>query len=207
VAPGYTFGAQWADVSLIDYQAHSNTGGILNAGESIAGASFTAASAYESGSMQSLSAFTLHGTKEVQDKTFVNMKGIWFDTSCRSNESTKDVEFGSAAYLKLLRDDNDSTYLGAGTDMVVCSGNHTLRIFTNNTKDISFQNLTNMTGLNLTGKSKTTVSISPITPTTSNITSTVTPATSSADEGIKTQEADNILDMVIEFFKNLMKVI
>ncbi len=120
VAPGYTFGAKWGEVTVVDYLRHINTSGILSQGESFYGSEYRAASAFEAGSLGAIKAFTLLGTKEAGDKTFITNGTVWVDTACSGNESLEVVRFASPAYFSLLDDERLAGYLTVGDDMVVC---------------------------------------------------------------------------------------
>jgi hypothetical protein len=147
VAPGYTFGAKWTEVSILDYQSKTNTTAILNQGESLSGASYTAASDFESGSLEYIKAFELLGTKEADDKTFVTNGTNWVDTACTGNESTDKIRFGSAGYFELLKNEKFTTYLSVSENMRIClSGDYALEIYnSNSTEESNYEVVLNKT--------------------------------------------------------------
>lgn len=139
LAPGYTFGSKWVDVSMTDVQDMTSAGGILNQGEALSGAEYTGASAFKSGNVNSMESFRILGAKEVGDKTFIRIGSVWTDTSCAGNESVEKVEWGSGRYEELMKDDDVSGYLPAGEDTIICFSqeNHALQIFTGNSSNSS----------------------------------------------------------------------
>lgn len=65
-------------------------------------------------------AATLDAVKQVKNKTFHLRKGVWVDTTHKSETETKKIEFGSDAYFDLLKQEPDiSKYLAIGKHVIV----------------------------------------------------------------------------------------
>ncbi len=132
VAPGYTFGARWTELSLTDYSDAKSSTTVLTQGEALSGAEYTGAGMYKSGSPGSLRNFEMIGAKNIEDKTFVIMGDVWLDTECTGDEELEEIEFGSEDYFELLNDEEIAEYLAVDENMIVCIKNRSVRIFSGN---------------------------------------------------------------------------
>ncbi len=80
------------------------------------GNSMTASASYRSSDAYS---YAPPETKDIGDKTFVSVGGVWRDTSC-GNSIDQTVSFGSSDYSSLLSDDILAHYLSVGQSVLVC---------------------------------------------------------------------------------------
>jgi len=65
------------------------------------------------------------GVKNVDDKTFVDVGGVWKDTACAADNASVNVGFGSQEYAELLLNAQNARYLSVGENVMLCSdGNY-----------------------------------------------------------------------------------
>lgn len=80
------------------------------------------------GAAETASSSTASQTKAIEGKTFVEVGGVWKDTSCKDAQAGEQVEFGSARYLELLQDDSMARFLSAGTSVFVCTPQQSIQV-------------------------------------------------------------------------------